>query len=78
MKVFITKYALTEGILERDALYVTANLIGVYGKGYYTYYTKGEWYETMNGAKQQAEIMRRNEINNLSKQLDELQKMSFF
>ena len=79
MKVFITKYALTKGILKADATVFCGSIIKTNAPvNHQVFYSKSEWYKTLNGAKQQAEVMRRKKIDDLKKQLDKLQKMSFF
>lgn len=79
-KVFITKYALTKGILEKEA--------GIcdYGNGHIRAYVKGEFssyslgkeaFRTREQAMERAEKMRLKKIASLKKQIEALEKMKF-
>ena len=76
MKAFITKYALTQGIIERDChepnhsddLLCVSNI---------EYYHKGEWFKTRQEAIVKAEEMRQKKIKSLEKQLAKLKEMQF-
>lgn len=79
-KVFITKYALTKGILEKEAE------ICDYGNGYIRAYVKGEFssyslgkecFKTKEQAMERAEKMRLKKIASLKKQIEALEKMKF-
>lgn len=79
MKVYITEYALTKGILEKEAKIAEfagdlfAHIDGMYKSfliGYNVFYTKSE-------AKQKAEEMRTKRIESLKKQIQKLEKMKF-
>lgn len=79
-KVFITKYALTKGILEKEAE------IRDYGNGYIRAYMKGEFssyslgkecFRTREQAMERAEKMRLKKIASLKKQIEALEKMKF-
>ncbi len=79
-KVFITKYALTKGILEKEAE------IRDYGYEYEIAYVKGEFssyplgkeaFRTREQAMERAEKMRLKKIASLKKQIEALEKMKF-
>lgn len=78
MKVWITKYALTRGILERDGDICegNTNLFRVTNK-YPEYYHGGDWHKTEEAARAKAEKMRLLKIKSLKKSLDNLEKMKF-
>ena len=75
MKVYITKYALTRGILEADAelnprfpTMVSTNLGHFHGK---------DWHETKEAAIYRAEEMRTKKIASLKKQIEKLEALKF-
>lgn len=79
-KVFITKYALTKGILEKEAE------ICDYGNGHIRAYVKEEFssyplgkvcFKTKEQAMERAEKMRLKKIASLKKQIEALGKMKF-
>lgn len=79
-KIFITKYALTKGILEKEVE------IRDYGYGYEIAYAKGEFssyslgkeaFRTREQAMERAEKMRLKKIASLKKQIEALEKMKF-
>lgn len=81
MKVFVTKYVLTEGIQEVD---VIDRGDGVVSKGepgrMSTIYYHGEgrqWHRTAEGAKKKAEEMRLRKIASVKKSLEKLEKLRF-
>jgi hypothetical protein len=79
MKVYVTKYALTSGIIETEARVcasVSGKMIETQG-GYKQYFHKPDWYETKEEAVKRAELMRDKKIAALTKQIQKLQKMSF-
>lgn len=79
MKVWITKYALTKGILEKecedcrdDTVRETENSFPVY------YHGEGkEWHRTKESAIKRAEEMRQKKITRLKKQIEKLEGMRF-
>lgn len=85
MKVWITKYALTKGILLKEAedfclsIDPTGNMIHMWEDGCSHYYHgKGdEWHDNRQSAIAKAEEMRKKKITNLHKQIEKLQNMSF-
>jgi len=83
MKVWITKYALTEGIIEAEASLCEGHGIAprtmielVSSDPYYTHYHKPDWYETRRAAVERAEQMRQKKIASLRKQLAKLEAMT--
>lgn len=88
MKVWITKYALTDGIVEGELiakhrmeddytkefkiLYLCKNL-----QGDQFYLKKDEFYYSLDSARFKAEQMRQEKIANLKKQIEELEEMKF-
>lgn len=86
MKVWITKYALTQGIYEAEVINnclttdPSGNMIEVKEKNKINsyYHEKGkEWHETKESAIKRAEEMRRKKIASLRKQIERLDKMKF-
>ena len=81
MKVWITKYALTTGIIETEAEECGYDMIHVPGADVtHSYYHKEgkEWHRTKEAAITRAQEMRRAKISSLKKQIDKLEKMSIF
>jgi hypothetical protein len=80
MKVWITKYALTQGIYEIEArtCYVGGGeMIEQIGCERSTYYHGKEWQETKELAIEQAEFMRQKKIESLKKQVKKLEELKF-
>jgi hypothetical protein len=81
MKVWITKYALTQGIRLASATIAdsTKNEIRVRDiESYYPeFFNKGEWFDNEQDAKADAEKRRLKQINLLKKQLIKLENMRF-
>ncbi len=82
MKIFVTKYALTDGIVEKEAIikdtpdYHFAEV--KYGKFFSkTNLTKKEYFLTMEEALVDAENRRLKKIASLEKQIQKLSKMKF-
>ena len=79
-KVWITKYALSRGIFERDVSICKAeNKVGdnVEKKYYTIYWCKPDWQETELEAIRRAEEMRLKRILSLEKQIQKLKNMTF-
>ena len=79
MKVWITKYALTKGIIEAEGevvrdhpniFYANEIVNGLFGEG-------KEWHRTKESAIQKAEEMRQKKIASLKKQIKKLEEMRF-
>ena len=87
MKVWITKYALTQGIEEIDLNQVKefemtdAGYLCFRRNGKYSYtteiYSQKEWHRTKESAMQKAEEMRQKKIASLKKQIDKLERIRF-
>ena len=83
MKVFITKYALTKGIFEKEAEVCTGisdDFIRVNDAcGYHSgeYYNGDDWHTTKEDAIQKAEDMQQKKIIALNKQIIKLSKLKF-
>lgn len=80
MKVWITKYALTQGIIKSEAEDCGDRMIRVKNEnGYFEYYhgEGKEWHKTEESAIEKAEQMRQKKIESLKKQIQKLEKMKF-
>jgi hypothetical protein len=81
MKVFITKYALTKGILEKEVerTSISDRMVNEVGNGtrWRQSYHKPHWHETKEEAVKHAEEMRVNKIDSLKKQITKLEKKDF-
>ena len=76
MKIFVTKYALTAGIQEREAMIVKEGMAKLDGK-YVDYVYKPQWHLTKHEAILQAEKMRLKKIESLKRQLGKLLNLKF-
>ena len=79
MKVWITKYALTGGIIEAEGEpYGLEWVSASWDNGYWRNdFEQGEWFDTKEGAIQKAEEMRQKKIESLKKQIKKLEEMRF-
>lgn len=91
MKVYITKYCLTKGILERDAIEVEDaitkspnGMVEVVDKDgspirYHEYYHRegDQWHRTLESAQKKANDMRTKKLVALQKQIKKLEKLVF-
>lgn len=79
MKIWITKYALTKGILEKEAEVDDSKRMArvVSGLGWTEYYHRDDWHKTQEAAKAQAEVMRKKKIVSLAGQMAKLQALRF-
>ena len=87
MKVWITKYALTDGILEGEALEKHCELGFGITKSQTKYFCRskngeqyldiGDFYFTYESAINKAEEMRQKKIASLKKQIEKLEEMRF-
>ena len=80
MKVWITRYALTDGILDTDAKVcfdadATGNMISC-DRGYF-HGDGRDWHRTKEAALVRAEKMRQKKIASLKKQIEKLERMKF-
>ena len=78
MKVYITKYALTAGIIEADAEILKGDMILINGDWNRCFHGEGkDWHRTFEEAYKKAEQMRIKKIASLKKQLSKYEKMRF-
>ncbi len=82
MKVYITKYALTNGILEVEAELTEfgdgASVIRVKGsKFHFALFHKPFWFESKEEAIVAAEKQKERKINSFKKRISELEEMTF-
>jgi hypothetical protein len=79
MKVFITKYALTKGILEFDDAEIcnSSGMIKISELGGNGYFFDKEWHRDKESAIAKAEEMRLKSIKSHEKAILKLQKMRF-
>lgn len=85
MKVWITKWALTQGIFEAEVVSEcllsdpTRNTISAYYQGIpLFFYGRGrEWHETKESAIKKAKKMRKKKIASLKMQIEKLENMKF-
>jgi len=77
MIVWITKYALTQGILKAEAEVssISERMISIEGGRFLECFHKPHWHTTEEDALAQAEEMRRKKIASLKKSLDKIEKM---
>lgn len=76
MKAFITKYALTMGILKREVNTINIDTM-VLDAITFESYLSGEWWELWEAARGKAEDMRQEKIILLYKQIDRLRLIEF-
>lgn len=79
MKVWITKYALTDGIIEAEGEpYGLEWVSASWDNGCLcNNFEQGEWFDTRERAIQKAEEMRQKKIASLKKQIEKLERMRF-
>lgn len=79
MKVWITKYALTKGIIEMECVQFGDISVREVGNPFPTYYhgEGDEWHRTKESAIKKAEEMRQKKIESLKKQIKKLEEMRF-
>lgn len=81
-RAFITKYALTQGILEKeveDCFHVSPDMVSAVDNEWREHY-HGEgkdWHRTKEGAVKRAETMRAAKIASLKKQIARLENLTF-
>jgi len=76
MKIYITKYALTIGILEFEGK-ITSTSDDMVQVNKYEYYHKPFWYLTKEDAVEHANKLKANKIIALKKQISKLEKITF-
>lgn len=83
MKVYITKYALTQGIIEidiekiRNFSIIEDKDMLCFNDGHPVYFHKGEWCRSKEEAIQDAEKKREKKVASLRKQLEKLENLKF-
>lgn len=80
MKAFVTKYALTVGVMEVDAEQLSDNDTIRYRSGTHAfdqYFHSGEWFKTRDEAVAKAEKMRANKLKSIEKQRQKLIDLTF-
>lgn len=83
MKVWITKYALTEGIMERDVesdpqFPSMVTLPGNGGSFRQSFHGEGkDWHRSRDAAVIRAENMRHDKIRSIKKQIARLERLTF-
>ena len=79
IKVFITKYALTDGIIEADAeLCNNPKMIVIKEKGFFDrYFHDEDWHRTRESAVKRAEIMRDKSIKSAENRIEKLKNLQF-
>lgn len=78
MKILETKYALTNGIIERDVEDCGGGMVKVLGTIQYYLHGEGrDCHRTREGAVARAEKMRKDKIARLRKQIERLEKLRF-
>lgn len=76
LKVWITKYALTEGILEKEVIVCIDGLVKEVDD-YSAYYFPTEYHIDKQSAIVKAEKMRANKIASLKMQIEKLENIKF-
>lgn len=77
MKVWITKYALTKGILEKEVEGCGDGMVKESENHFPTYYHGTDWRKDKQSAIAKAEEMRKKKIQSLKKKIEQLEKMKF-
>lgn len=80
MKVWITKYALTKGIIEREGKLTSSDSVSVVNQDRSLpthWFYRGDWYSDKQSAIHKAEEMRQKKIESLKKQIKKLEEMRF-
>ena len=79
IEAWITKYALTQGILKRRVKIskYTSGMVSEYISGYLHSYHGSDWHRTHKSALKKAEEMRLKKIINLKKQLAKVRALTF-
>ena len=77
MKLWISKWALTEELIEVDAPPSSCGYVSFPKGGYTNYATKSQHHPTKEEAITRAEQMRANKIESLRKQIAKLQNLKF-
>lgn len=77
-KIYITRYALTEGIVERDAkVDESKNMATFIENGYTRYFHREDFYLSFDEAYNRVMDMKDRKIKSIKKQLSKLRELSF-
>ena len=76
IEVYITKYALTEGILKKQVEKCNNNRVKEIGE-WSAYFHQGDWHETYANALAKAKGMKARKITSLKKQLARIETLTF-
>ena len=79
MKVWITAYALTRGIIEAEGepCGLECVFVSLYNGRLREYFEQGEWFDTKERAIEKAEELRLEKIFSLERQIEKLERMRF-
>lgn len=81
MKVWITKYALTKGIIELDDAEICSNvnptMIRVKRNGYLNYFHKDQWHDSFAAAQIDANKRVSKKLTSINKQLRKFSNLNF-
>lgn len=77
MRVWVTKYALTQGIYEREVRDCGDDMIADDSTHFTTYLHKGDWHTSKKDAILKADEMRKKKIESLKKKIKQLENMKF-
>ena len=77
MRVWITKYALTEGVQEWEVTQSKDYPNMVFDGGLYFHGEGRQWHKTERGAIEKAESIRKTKIKSLQKKIAKLEAMRF-
>ena len=80
MKVWITKYALSRGIIEADGEFTGFDSVSILNRDLSLpthWFYKGDWHSDKESAIKKAEEMRQKKISSLKKQIKKLEEMRF-
>ncbi len=77
MKIYITKYALTDGIQVIDSATIDRDRCAVANENRAYSFYPGEFYADLEPAQRKAYIMRDKKIHRLKKQIESLSKLNF-
>jgi hypothetical protein len=78
MRVWITKHALTKGILQKEVpTYVEFDSLGTMIHVLVPQYNEPDWHTTYAGAVARAEEMRKEKIAKLEEKIERLKKLKF-
>jgi hypothetical protein len=76
VKIYITKYALTSGIIEDEGKETEINGM-IKAVGMHMYVLKPDWHEKREEAIKRANVMKEKKILSLKKQLTKVSKLSW-